>query len=250
MTNLGKLTQLRKRVNAVSVLVLAICAGACVLVWYFDVFEHRAIKMLTTALVGLVVVWRFTSAPTSWRDRGELLWLGAAVVGALLLLAGDKFDQSVFLTSAALFLSVLALWWLTWRLMGRRWFLLTGLALALALLMFYWISALLLRDVSANALLLPVPTVVLVGIIWSPCARGIFAIARNKKGHRVTGAGTQALAMSCLFLLAIVVTVGAPITMELGETWVAVSIAVAGFILATVVAEPLRNFLMEWADLD
>ena len=241
---------LGQRITPVSGLLLCCCVVACALVWYFDTIEDSALKILATALIGLGLALMFTSPPAPWRSRGESVWLAAFVVGALVALGADKLDHSAILVNAAIFVGVIALWWVVWQLMGRQWLLLTGFMFALAVLMVYWVSALALYDGQEEHLLLPVPTFILVGIAWSPCAWWIFSRAVRWKTRRVVGAAMQALVMLWLFLPAIVVTVGAPIVLGLGEIWIGVSISVSSFLLSTMVSNPLRRFLLEWGHLD
>ena len=69
--------------------------------------------------------------------------------------------------NAALAIVVLPWWWLMWQLMRRNWMLLTGLLLALALMMIYWTAALVGTDSPLELLLLPLPTVIFGGVFWT-----------------------------------------------------------------------------------
>ena len=101
--------------------------------------------------------------------------------------------------------------WLVWRLMRRSWLLLTALMLALALTMIYWTAALAGYDSWFDLLLVPLPVVILGGIIWTPVARQILNSARQRKDCPMSGPGMQALAMAVLFLPVIVVAVAVPV---------------------------------------
>ena len=55
--------------------------------------------------------------------------------------------------------------------------------------------------------------------------------------------------MSWLFIPTIVVAIFVPGMLGLPEIWTAVSLTLTGFILSTVVSEPLRRFLLRWGNL-
>ncbi len=241
---------LRQRMTIAFGLIVFFCGGVCALIWYFDTIDDLAFRILATSLIGLGLATLVSAPPVTWRSRGETGWFAAYVLGSLILLIATKFDISAVTVNAAIFLVVIALWWVAWQFMGRQWLLLTGFMFAVGIAMCYWIGALATHDGQSELLLLPVPTFILVGIAWSPCAHWVFSRAAHWKGDRVRGPGMQALAMLWLFLPAIVVTVGAPIVLELGEIWTAVSATVSGFLLSTMVSNPLRQFLLEWGNLD
>ena len=55
--------------------------------------------------------------------------------------------------------------------------------------------------------------------------------------------------MAILFLPVIVVAVAVPGMLDLSPAWSAVSLTIVGVLLSSVVAEPLRRFLLRWGDL-
>lgn len=127
--------------------------------------------------------------------------------------------------------------------------LLTGLLLALALMMIYWTAALVETDSPIELLLLPLPTVIFGGVFWTPVAWWILDIAKRRKDRKVSGPGTQALAMATLFLPVILVAVAIPGMLGFKDIWTAVSLTIVGVLLSAVVSEPLRRFLLEWGNL-
>lgn len=133
--------------------------------------------------------------------------------------------------------------------MRHSWLLLTGLMLALVLMMIYWTAALAGDECWFDLLLLPIPVVILGGVIWAPVARQIWDTAARRKDHSLSGPGMQALAMAILFLPVIVVAVAVPGMLGLSPAWAAVSLTIAGVLLGAVVSEPLRCFLLEWGEL-
>ena len=133
--------------------------------------------------------------------------------------------------------------------MRRDWLLLTALMLALALMMIYWTAALAGDDSWFDLLLLPLPVVILGGIIWTPVAWQVLDTARRRKDCSLSGPGMQALAMANLFLPVIVVAVAVPGMLDLSPAWSAVSLTIVGVLLSSVVSEPLRRFLLEWGCL-
>ncbi|MYK33923.1 MAG: hypothetical protein F4045_02080 [Chloroflexi bacterium] len=168
---------------------------------------------------------------------------------ALLLVLSDKFNWSVLAANVVLFLASLPYAWLVWKLMRRNWLLLAGLMLALAVMMVYWIAALIGQSDFLTLLLLPLPVVVFGGVIWTPIASWVFNTAQERKNHRSGGPGMQALAMIVLSLPVILVAVAAPGMLELGQVWSAVSLTLVGVLLSGLIADPLRRFLLEWGNL-
>ena len=151
--------------------------------------------------------------------------------------------------NTAVLLLMLPYTWVVWLLMRRSWLLLTALMLALVLMMIYWTAAWAGDDSWLDLLLLPLPVVIVGGIIWAPIASQILDTARQRKNCRLSGPGMQALAMAILFLPVIVVAVSVPGMLDLSPAWSAVSLTIVGVLLSAVVADPLRRFLLEWGDL-
>ena len=175
--------------------------------------------------------------------------MAAFVALVVLLGAAYKFDWHRVALNTGLLLAVIPYAWVVWKLMGRKWLLLAGLMLALAVMMIFWTAALIRYEDSLDLLLLPLPVVLLGGIVWTPVARWILEIAGRWKYRRVGGPGMQALAMASLFLPAILVAVYMPLALGLGSAWLAVSLTLVGVLLSAVIAEPLRRFLLEWGNL-
>ena len=100
---------------------------------------------------------------------------------ALLLVASHEFNWHGLAGNAAISLLILPYGWLVWKLMRHNWLLLTGLMLALALMMIYWTAALAGHDSWLDLLLLPLPVVILGGIIWAPVAWQILDTAGRRK---------------------------------------------------------------------
>ena len=123
------------------------------------------------------------------------------------------------------------------------------LGISLAVLMIYWTAALIETESQLELLLLPLPTVIVGGVVWTPAAWLTLGIAERQKGCKIGGPGTQALAMATLFLPVILATVAVPSMLGLDQAWSAVSLTLAGVLLSAVVAEPFRRFLLEWGNL-
>ena len=125
-----------------------------------------------------------------------------------------------------------------------------ALVLAVALTLVYWTAALAYDGGWLDLLLLPVPFVIFGGIIWAPLARKILDVAERRKDCPLSGPGMQALAMVTLFLPVIIIAVAVPRMLDLSQAWSAVSLTIAGVLLSTVVAAPLRLFLLRWGKLE
>ena len=226
----------------------ACCLAVLVLIWYFELFDDVPTRVLISVLVAIVPLGIYYSQRT-WELKEEVLWLASFLAITLLLVSSDKFNWPVLTVNGAMSFVALPCGWLVWKLMRRNWLLLTGLALALGAMMIYWMAALIGEPDLLKFLLLPLPVVLLGGILWTPLALWILDSARRRKSHRVGGPGMQALAMAILFLPVTLVAVAVPGMFELGQVWTAVSLTLVGVLLSAVVAEPLRRFLLEWGDL-
>ena len=187
-------------------LVIAFCCGAVnMMTWYFDLVDDWLARITLSILTALVLTLEFFSVPTPWRDRKNILWVATALVLALLLMTGDKFNIDIVGTNATVALMLLPLALLVWLLTGRQWLLSAAFSFALVVMLIYWLAALAQTDASPLTLLLlvlllPLPTVLLFGVAWAPVARWALGAARRRSHRRIGGPGFQALAMTTLFL--------------------------------------------------
>ncbi len=246
--------EIRPRITAYF-LVIAFCCGAInTMTWHFDLVDDWLARITLSILTALVLALEFSSVPTPWRDRKNILWVAAALVLALLLMTGDKFNIDIMGTNAAVALVSLPLALLVWLLTGRQWLLSASFSFALAVMLIYWLAALAQTDDSPLTLLLlvlllPLPTVLLFGVAWAPVARWALGAARRRSHRRIGGPGFQALAMSILFLPVALVAIIVPPMLEFSDIWSAVSLTLFGVLLSAVVSDPLRRFLLESANL-
>ena len=244
------LKYIRPRFTGVFLSALACCVPVYVLTWYFYLFEDLYVSITMSLLVAAVPVTELLSPPRSWKLRGDLFGILLFFVIANLLVAGDKYNWYVLRTNAAIALVFPPGGWLLWKLIGRNWLLLTALTLALAVMMIYWIAALLETGGQlALLLLLPLPFGIFIGVLWAPLAMWVWKAAKERKYRRVSGPGMQAVAMVFLFLPAILTAFFVPGMLELSQAWSTVSLAIAGILLSAVVSEPLRRFLLELGNL-
>ena len=219
------------------------------LTWYSGLIDDLSTRILLSVLVAMIPVAELLSAPRSWKSRRDLLLFALFILPVSLFAMGHKFNLRVLSSNAAILVAVLPYCWLVWLLMGRSWLLSTGLILALALMMIYWLAALSGVGGALEILILPLPVVLFGGIFWAPIAQWTLAIAERRKDCPLSGPGTQALAMANLFFPVILVAVVVPWMLELSPIWSAVSLTIVGVLLSSVVAEPLRRFLLEWGNL-
>ena len=237
------------RLTGIFLVSIVFCVPIYFLTWYLDLTDDLSARILISALVATMPVAELLSEPRSWKSRAELIWFALFIVPVSMLVTGHKFNLSVLATNAAMAVAVLPWCWLVWRLMGRSWLLVTGLGLALVVMMTYWIVALRETGGPPEILLLPLPTVLLGGIFWAPAARLTFHFARRWKDRPMGGPGMQALAMVILFFPVILVAVVVPGMLELNPIWSAVSLTIVGVLLSAVISEPLRRFLLVWGKL-
>ncbi len=127
--------------------------------------------------------------------------------------------------------------------------LVAGFAPALVATMIYWFVGLASNDGGFDLILLPLPVVFVGGAIWAPVALLVLKFARRHKNGRISGPGTQVLAMTMLFLPVTLVAVALPTDLSLSATWSNVSLVLIGVFLSGVISEPLRRFLIELGNL-
>ena len=150
-------------------------------------------------VIVLLPMSEFQPPPRTWASREALLWLSSFVALTVLLVAGDKFDWAGVAVNSVILLGALSYGLLVWKLMRRNWLLLTGLILALAVVMIFWTAALVRDEDSLDVLLLPLPVVLFFGVAWTPVAGRALDIAARWKNRRIGGPGMRALAMAILF---------------------------------------------------
>lgn len=240
---------IRPRITRLFLLTAFFCAAVIALIWVFELFDELSVRIFMSLVVAMVPAFEFQSSPKTWEPREELAWFTSFLILVLLIVVGDKFDWQGVGMNAVILLVALPYGWLVWRLMRRNWLLLTGLMLALALMMIYWVAALVVNEETLSILLLPVPVVIFGGIAWTPVAWRVLETARGWRNRRVGGPGMQVLAMAILFLPVVLVVAAVPGMLELSQVWSAVSLTLIGVLLSAVVSEPLRRFLLEWGNL-
>ena len=240
---------IRPRLIGVSLVSLVYCVPIYLLVWYFDLIDDLSARILISVLVAIMPVAEFLSGPRPWKSRGELLWFALFIVPVCLFATSHKFDLRVLFSNTAMLVAVIPWCWLVWLLMGRSLLLLSGLTIAFAAMLIYWAVALSEVGGPPEILLLPLPTVLFVGVFWAPAARLTLYFARQWKDRPMCGPGMQALAMAILFFPVILVAVVVPWMLELKPIWSAVSLTIVGVLLSAVISEPLRRFLLVWGKL-
>ena len=238
----------RSRLTRLFLFIVFCCVAFNVLIWFFGLFDDLNTRILVSVLIALVPLG-FQPSPGTWEPNEQILWLISFLALAVLLLLSDKFNWPVVTGNAVMSVVALPYGWMVWKLMRRNRLLLTGLVLVLAVMMIYWMAALIGQDLSLSLLLLPLPVVLSGGVIWTPVALWTLNNARRRKCQRLGGPGMQALAMAVLFLPAIVVAATVPGILRLESAWSAVSLTIVGVLLSAVVADPLRRFLLEWGNL-
>ena len=239
----------RPRLPGVFLVSVIHCVPIYAFTWCFSLIDDLSARISISLLVTMLPVLELLSEPRPLKSRGEQFWLAVFFGLALLLVASTEFNWQDLAGNAAILVLVLPYAWIVWKLMRHDWLLLTALMLALALMMIYWSAALAGDDSWFDLLLLPLPVVIIGGIIWAPVARQVLDTAKLRKDCPLSGPGMQALAMAILFLPVIVVAVAVPGMLDLSPAWSAVSLTIVGVLLSSVVSDPLRRFLLEWGEL-
>ena len=239
----------RCRLSRLFFFVTACCGVVTALIWYFALFDDPQARIFMSLVIVLIPMFEFQPPPRTWASRAELLWASSLAALAVLAVAGVKFDWTGVALNSVTLLGALSYGLLVWKLMRGNWLLLTGLILALAVVMIFWTAALVRDEDSLDALLLPLLIVLFLGVAWAPVAWRALDFAGRWKNRRVGGPGMRALAMAILFFPVILVAIAVPVMLGLSSTWSAVSLTLVGVLLSAVISEPLRRFLLEWGNL-
>ena len=225
------------------------CVPILALVWNFGFFDELRVRVFMSVMVALALVLWTLGAPRPWRSRFEMLPYSLIILAFLLFALGDKFDIRVLAMNAMVVALVLLLWWLIWLLLGRSWLLLTATGVGVIAVMIYWMTAVGESKAPWDIALLPLPSLILVIAVWAPMARAALYYARIWKYRWLAGPALQALAMVVLFLPTILAAIMVPGALGLDGPWSSVSLSLVGVLLSVIISEPLRRFLLRWADL-
>ena len=240
---------IRPRLGGAILSLIVCCVPVVALTWRFDVIDTLQARVAITALVALLPTAELMSQPRPLLSRGDLYGFGAFMVLLLLMTAGDKFEWLPLRTNSAILVAILPYSVVAWVLMGRKLILLCSLLMGLAAMMVYWLKAMDGANAPLELLLAPIPAFVLASIVWAPIARFALKCAQSHKNCPMAGPGTQVVAMLSLFLPVILIATFVPGMLDLSEIWSAVSLTIIGVLLSAVVAQPLRCFFLEWAEL-
>lgn len=239
----------RGRIVGLLIVIIAYCLPVLSMTWYLQLHDELSVRIWLSVLVAVLPVLVLLSPPNSWTWRGVPFWFGIFLWLAVLLLAGRKFNLTFVSVNTVVVILALPLWWLVWLLTGRSLLLFASLLLGLAAMTGYWWAALSKNEDSLMLLSVPVLIVPVFGLVWAVLTGLSFHFAKRRKDHRICGPGLQALAMFFLLLPIVSVAAFVPRELELGPNWSAVSLAIAGILLGTVISEPLRRFLVELGEL-
>ena len=240
----------RRCYNPVSLAVLTFAIACCVAFWVLCPFGDIWFPILVTAFLIVLVLLNFVGPAPTWKYRGELLWAVAFGLSFALVTIGDYQDQAFVAGNGVLVFLALPVWWVVWRLSGRRWFLSSGLMIAGAMSLLFWGISPRWREMdNVGSLLAPLPLVAVAGVGWVVVASPVLLSARRWKSRRVGGPALRLLALILWFAPAGTVGAIGPSLLHLDALWSAVSLTIVGVLLSVVVSEPLRFLLLEWSGL-
>lgn len=222
------------------------------LTWYFELPDDISSRIILNLLALTPSLLAFLFPPKNWksvRNIKELIGYASFFTLIMLFLLGNKFDWRLLSNSAGMIIFALPWGVWVWLLLGRSWFLLSGLVLAFIAMLIYWIVAIIDIGGSQELLLFPLLITAVGGIVWAPFARLIWNNAKQRKFRRLGGPGWQVAAMGFLFIPAILVAITFPVMLGLDSIWSATSLTLVGVLLSAVISDPLRRFLLEWGNL-
>ena len=241
--------QTRLRIVGAFFTIVLVCVPLTVLVWGFDYIDELRVRIFMSAAAGAMLILMVLSEPKSWRERWESLSLSVVLYPLLIFAIAHEFDITSLMMNAVVAFVAIPCCWVVWVSMGRDWLLRLATMLAVIAAMFHWGVIMIATKVPLDVALLPLPALLLIGALWAPLARMALYFARRWKYRRLRGPGSQAVAMVAVFSPIFVIAIAVPQLFELGPIWLAVSLALAGILLGTVISEPLRRFLLRLGNL-
>ena len=240
---------IREQWLRVTTTIIFICLPVYAIVWLYDDLDNLGSNI---GIIFTITLWPFLRlmAPREPVTVASYeVWFAVFVWLSVILVIGDRFDSQLVMFSATLvFLALPGIVVVTIA-VSREVVLLAGFAPAFVATMVYWFAGLAENDQSFDLALFPLPTVFIVGAIWSLMAIGILRIARRYKHSRIWGPGMQVLAMTLLFFPTALVAVTVPPDLGLSSSWTNVSLALIGLSLSATISEPLRRLLIEMGNL-
>ena len=240
---------IRQRFWVLAVTILFICSPVYAMAWPLNVFDNIASSITVTVAVSAMPVATLLSPPERLTFRSYQVWFSVFSFMALLLFIGDEYESQFITFSVILVGLALPYAWVFWEIVRHERILLTGFVLALFASMIYWIAGLSINEEGFNLLLVPLPVILFGSVIWAPVASLTLKAARRYKDGRISGPGTQVLAMTMLFLPVALVAIVIPVDLGLSGIWSAASLTIVSVILGAVISEPLKNLFLEWGNL-
>ncbi len=235
----------RERWSVLTITILFVCAPVYAMAWWLDFLDNPTVNIAITGLVTTMPAIRFFSQPEALTFGSYEVWLSVLCSITLALLIGERYGFRFLSFNVFLVLLALPYALVLWKILSHEWLLYAGVALALAAAMVYWIAALVINEAGFDLLLLPMPIILAGGVLWAPVASWTLKSARRHKKQRISGSGTQALAMTMLFFPVTLVAIALPADLGLSAMWSNVSLALIGIFLSGVISEPLRCFFIE-----
>ena len=243
-----------RRIGVNFVLGLSVPAMAAVLVWGFDLmgsalggafFVALCVSAPAYSLLGpeLTTAERFKKV--SWRILGLVLLLGGGLLLSLSARLGWTWlgtNVSVLMLSAPFMLFVALL------VRGNP-LLIVGLGLPTAATFVAWAILTIHHEEALALLLVPLPTVLLMGSVWGILLLLVQRIAIRQRQVPRYGPLWESVLMVLTFAPFIVLGILFHKVLNLSEQWLIGFTLLVGLLLSSVVSVPLRQFLLDLGNL-
>ena len=124
-----------------------------------------------------------------------------------------------------------------------------GLGLPMTMAMAALIVLVIPQEHIWDFLLLPLPTVLLPGVVWALLLYGIQHAAKRLRKKRIWGPLAESLLMVLMFVPVIVLAVLVTAEFKLDDRWSSVLTILLGILFGSVVSVPLSQFLLDLGNL-
>ena len=228
-------------------------ASFTAVIWLFDPIKDHNAKVVVTLIYAVMPILLFLDSFTAKQELrkldGSTIWLTVLSVAALLIVLFDRVGFPEAVISVALILVSLPPLLVFWMIARGRWLMWFAIVPSMIAASLYLVPPITPTGVELDYLFVPLPVLSYACIAWALPTRWFLIRTESSRGYPVRGPAMESLSMLFLFTPLIVLTMLAVNALGFGETWVGVSGVVVGIIFSSTISDPVRQFVLDLANL-
>ena len=221
--------------------------------WVFDLIEDPAAKVVVTLVYAIMPVLFLLDGLTAERGLSKrdpsTIWLTVLSIAFLLMVLFDRFGLPAAVIGVVSISVSLPLLWVFWMISRGRRLLFIAIVPSIIAGSLYLVSLITRTDTALGYLFVSLPAITFACVVWALATRWFLIRAEQSRGCPVRGPAMESLSMLFLFTPLIVLTMSAVNALRFGETWVGVSGLMAGLIFGNTVSQPVRELVLDLANL-